>query len=482
MEWEAHYQQLLSEWPALATEAKEDFACFKERHLQVMWLEQCYFSQLKTADGQEIEVVSPGIWNGEAGPDFVKAHLRIGGRDHLGDIEIHLADSSWYHHHHDSDARYDNVILHVSLWPSAKPMPLLKSNGEEVIKAYLEPYLTIPLKRIVQLIDLELYPYKKFVGSGRCAQTLFRSMAQGKVEAIFSSAGYWRLNRKSEFLEARVGEPGLRLAAGTAMALGYKANALAFFELFGLLYQQTVTSLDELLAVALGVSGFMESPFAERWQGSSKYQTLHTLWKPLQPILPTRISMVVGKSRPLNHPVRRLVALSHLVLDVQQGRWPHHSTRWEQQWRSCASQQDFVGMRNELLQLIPTYEDAYWHSHYLFETEPRSEFLTLIGQDLRQLILVNALLPLLYRDVVQRGDPEEMRAFDTLYRSFHAPHSGKRGYLHHRFFGDTPKGALFGRSLYEQGAFQIHRDFCVHFEASCEGCPFVERVQTRLLD
>ena len=100
-----------------------------ERHIQAMWLEQKYFKNLKTSDGHLIEVLSPGIWNAEAGPDFLKAHLRIDGAELLGDIELHLSDESWYNHNHHTDSAYDHVILHVGYWTPKKPVPIVTSKG-----------------------------------------------------------------------------------------------------------------------------------------------------------------------------------------------------------------------------------------------------------------------------------------------------------------------------------------------------------------
>src|ERR1700761_5455772 len=60
----------------------------RERHLQAMWLEQKYFKNLTTTEGEAIIVLSPGIWNSEGGPDFLKAHLKIGHREIRGDVEL----------------------------------------------------------------------------------------------------------------------------------------------------------------------------------------------------------------------------------------------------------------------------------------------------------------------------------------------------------------------------------------------------------
>ena len=89
-----------------------------ERLVQCIWYDQrLQLDALRTVDGRPVEVVFPGWWNLEAGPDFRNATLKIGDEpERQGDIEIHLRAEDWAHHGHDHDPRYDNVILHVVLW------------------------------------------------------------------------------------------------------------------------------------------------------------------------------------------------------------------------------------------------------------------------------------------------------------------------------------------------------------------------------
>ena len=84
------YTRLLTPFPGSVAENEESYQFLTERHLQALWYDQKFFEFLKTDDNQPIQVLSPGIWNTEAGPDFLKAHLKIGGVELKGDIEIHL--------------------------------------------------------------------------------------------------------------------------------------------------------------------------------------------------------------------------------------------------------------------------------------------------------------------------------------------------------------------------------------------------------
>ena len=79
----------------------------------------------------------------------------------------------------------------------AKAIRFSTSEGKTVLCTHLKDLLTIPEARIVKLIDLDLYPYKHFVGSGHCARTLFGSLTDAKTLALFRSAAAWRLKTKT---------------------------------------------------------------------------------------------------------------------------------------------------------------------------------------------------------------------------------------------------------------------------------------------
>lgn len=91
-------------------------------------------------------------------------------------------------------------------------------------------------------------------------------------------------------------------------------------------------------------------------------------------------------------------------------------------------------------------------------------------------MLVNVILPLLYREL--EGD--SLTALEEFYQALPANKNSKSRYLTHRFFGETVKGELLQKARLEQGAYQLHRDFCMHYEASCAGCPFIENYQAQL--
>ena len=85
----------------------------KEEFLHYIWKYRLYNKPLKTIENEHIKVISPGIHNHNAGPDFSDVRLRIGEALWAGNVEIHVNSSDWYRHGHQHDPAYDNVVLHV---------------------------------------------------------------------------------------------------------------------------------------------------------------------------------------------------------------------------------------------------------------------------------------------------------------------------------------------------------------------------------
>lgn len=105
-------------------ETRSDYpaADFSERHLQCVWYDARWRPQrLTTRTGEPVEVDDPGVWNVEAGPDFLGAVLRLGSdrRRIEGDVEIHLRPADWKQHRHAGDSRYKRVKVHVTYYPGA---------------------------------------------------------------------------------------------------------------------------------------------------------------------------------------------------------------------------------------------------------------------------------------------------------------------------------------------------------------------------
>ncbi|QKG52175.1 DUF2851 family protein [Hymenobacter sp. BRD67] len=111
----------------------------REDFLHYVWQHQ-YFDKadLRTTSGEEIQVLRPGQRNADAGPDFLNARLRLGEVEWNGAVEIHLRASDWQRHRHQTDAKYDQVVLHVVHTADAD---IYRTNGSLIPALALAPRL-----------------------------------------------------------------------------------------------------------------------------------------------------------------------------------------------------------------------------------------------------------------------------------------------------------------------------------------------------
>lgn len=114
-----------------------------ERVVQKIWLRQDFETHaLRLADGRSLQIHRPGAWNLLAGPDFRGARLRIDGREVVGDVEVHFRTGDWRAHGHDDDPAYDNVVLHVVMFPPSDLQATARSRrGEPLPTLVLLPWL-----------------------------------------------------------------------------------------------------------------------------------------------------------------------------------------------------------------------------------------------------------------------------------------------------------------------------------------------------
>ena len=85
-----------------------------EKLLHYIWQHQYYQkNNLFTDEGESLIVIKQGTYNNNQGPDFLNASVRINNILLAGNIEIHINSSDWKLHQHQTDANYNNVILHI---------------------------------------------------------------------------------------------------------------------------------------------------------------------------------------------------------------------------------------------------------------------------------------------------------------------------------------------------------------------------------
>lgn len=85
-----------------------------EKLLHYVWMHKLLPGKtLVTTDGREVEILDPGTHNGNRGPDFSNARIRMDGMMWVGNVEIHTSSGDWFRHGHHTDPVYNTTILHV---------------------------------------------------------------------------------------------------------------------------------------------------------------------------------------------------------------------------------------------------------------------------------------------------------------------------------------------------------------------------------
>ncbi|WP_210516240.1 DUF2851 family protein [Hymenobacter terricola] len=138
----------------------------REDFLHYVWQHQ-YFDKadLRTAGGEEIQVLRPGHRNADAGPDFLNARLRLGEVEWNGAVEIHLRASDWVRHSHQTDPKYDQVILHVV---GSHDADVARTNGSRIpalaLQARLAPELLARYHALVEAPAVASLPCAPLLG------------------------------------------------------------------------------------------------------------------------------------------------------------------------------------------------------------------------------------------------------------------------------------------------------------------------------
>lgn len=101
-----------------------------EEFLHHIWKFRLFDAEdLKTTQGEPIQIIKVGDHNTDSGPDFFNARIKIGKTIWAGNVEIHIHASDWETHKHQYDKAYNNVILHVV---HEADKELKRKNGERI--------------------------------------------------------------------------------------------------------------------------------------------------------------------------------------------------------------------------------------------------------------------------------------------------------------------------------------------------------------
>ena len=347
----------------------------QESFLHYIWQFQ-YFDKkdLFVSSGEKLEVFFPGTLNGDSGPDFSNAKIKLGNIDWAGSVEIHIKSSGWYDHHHDVDGAYENVILHV-VWDEDKEV--LRNDGT--------PIPTLVLKDRVD--ESLITKYQKLVHSPSSipCEKIFPKVSDLVKHGMLDKALMQRLENKAEQIGHLLEPVNSDWEEVTyqliARNFGFKINYDPFFQLANSVRRKTLLkhgdNLTQIEALLFGQAGFLDYGIKDDY-----FKELQREYK----ILSAKYGLDNQKLKKENWKFLRLRPANFPAIRIAQFSALFHKNR---NFFSKLIEPDA-----DVVKLFDVSTSAYWHGHYRFGRKTARSISGLGIESVNNLI-INTVVPLL---------------------------------------------------------------------------------------
>jgi Protein of unknown function (DUF2851) len=342
-----------------------------ERLLQYIWQFQHYNKNaLLTTSGETLQIIRPGTFNRNQGPDFSNASIKVGNTTWAGNIELHIQSSDWLLHRHSADKNYNNVILHV-VWQDDVPLNTA--------------FYTLVLQERVPKLLLKKYETLMMAASFIPCQASF-SKADGLVfvawkERLLSE----RLEHKAAIFNSYLGQTNNHWEESfwwlIARNFGASVNSPAFEKIAQTIPINTLAKvkgqIHQLEALLFGQAGLLEGEFEEDYPRmlAKEYRFLQAKYQ----LTPAHVQLYFLRMRPANFPTIRLAQLAMLV---------HQSVHLFARVKESNSIKELHG-------LLDITANDYWHYHYVFDEKtvykPKK-----MGASMINSLLINTVVPAVY--------------------------------------------------------------------------------------
>lgn len=355
-----------------------------EQLLHYVWKHKIFpLTSLQTTSGQPVEVIDAGLLNGNAGPDFFNAKVKIEGTLWVGNVEIHAKASDWMRHGHHRDKAYDSVILHVVGEPDCN---VCRTNGELVPQLLLHCPQNV-ICRYDELRQAEIYPP---------CYSILGTLPKLTVHSWLSALQVERFEQKSRTIAGRLERCNNHwedvFFITLARNFGFGLNGDAFEAWANRLPFRAVDkhrdNLFQVEAFFLGQAGLLNEEIAddEYYRKLQKeYGYLQHKFEPAAPMTAEQWRFL--RLRPGNFPHVRLAQLAYL----------YHRER------SLFSRVMAAETLKDVKEILVAKTSSYWEEHFTFKkTSPRQE--KRVGENALNLILINTVIPFLYAYGLHKAD------------------------------------------------------------------------------
>ncbi|GHT04712.1 hypothetical protein AGMMS49525_11350 [Bacteroidia bacterium] len=418
-----------------------------EIFLHYVWKHKLYATNnFKTVEGQVLEVIDPGIYNTDAGPDFFNAKIRLDGQVWAGNIEMHCRSSDWYHHSHDVNKAYNSTILHVVEVIDA---PVVKDASGRFIPQWVMP---IPEKLYEQYTSIV-----KMEDPVPCLDKI-KTVPEIYLSDWKTALLTERLERKTQtilqLLDTTQGDWKTVFYITLARNFGFGINNDAFERLakslpLKYIFKHAHSSL-QIEALLLGQAGLLDEDAIDDTYYiclKSEYEYLQKKYSltPLENQIFKRLRL-----RPNNFPHVKIVQLAGFVQQLQSLFAKVLTTNGIENYRK----------------LFKLDVSDYWQSHYHFQTTADKKSKPL-GQSAIDILLINTVSPILFAYGCRQDNMYyKQKAFDLLNAL-----PPERNAITHLFMQAGVKNTQAGDS---QALIQLKKEYCEH--KKCIFCRIGHRI------
>jgi len=351
----------------------------KEEFLHFIWKNRL-FGEVPpvTISGYQLEIIEPGDYNRDAGPDFFNSRIKLGQTEWAGNVEMHINASDWFRHRHNLDHGYDNVILHVVVNNDLE----VKTASGLIPETYIISWDKNVEERYLDLLNNSCVI---------ACRDIIRQIPPFSIRHWISRIAIERIEEKitrlREVLKSTGNNWDETLYRLLARYFGLKVNSAPFYLLACHLPLRIIRKhADNRLQVEClfyGQAGMLEPGVFENEILDDYYLDLQKEYKVLRQKYSLRpVDSWLWKYhrlRPANFPTIRISQLAGLLCTGKS---------MFSEVKSCRS-------IDELSRLFISQASDYWNNHYVFGHYKRGR-VKKTGGIMLNLLLINMVIPLLF--------------------------------------------------------------------------------------
>lgn len=406
----------------------------KEDFIHYVWqFKKFDFSNLKTTQGENLTIINSGNYLQLAGPDFFNAQIVLDNQKWAGNVEIHIKSSDWYVHHHEKNATYDSVILHV-VWDHDTPI-FRKDNTEipvleiknYIYKSELAKYQSLTAQKSWIFCENQIKDVPNFVLSN-WQERLFFERLERKAQPI------------EQLLQETENDWESVLFSMLAKNFGLNTNGEMFLKVaksitFSLIRKEALEVM-YLEALLFGQANMLPENAEDNYPKELKswYDYIALKYKLEKPTIDP---IQFFKHRPDNFPTIRLAQLAML----------YHLHR------NLFSKIISANSIQEIYEIFNLSVSDYWKTHYNFDkSSPKKE--KSLSKSFIDLVLINTIIPIQFAYAKSLGKEISESLIDLLSNI-----PAEKNAIIEKF---TTFGIKSKNAFESQAVLQLKNEYCNH--------------------